>query len=82
MRTFFFMAGLMAMVFGLELFLVDRFVMSFASDLPPLVGLQQVLSGTGPANPRVIDPPEWICYTLLSTGATTMLYALSAPVRH
>jgi hypothetical protein len=26
-----------------------------------------------------IDPPEWLAYTLASTGVLTMLYALALP---
>ena len=31
------------------------------------------------ARPRVIDPPDWAAFSLLSVGAVTMLYAIALP---
>ncbi len=37
------------------------------------------MTGTNEKKQKVINPPEWAAFSLLSIGAVTMLYAVALP---
>lgn len=74
-RSFFLAVGLSVCIIGLECLVVDSFVVSAEGGL---------LGGGGEASrggSRELTPPDWAPWSLLSTGAVTMLYSFTIPQR-
>lgn len=90
-RNQYFFAGLLIMMIGLQLRVVSSYVLtpettrllankaqSTSSASPP----QLALSGGGPAAilpsaRKVVRPPEWLGWCLISVGAVLILHSLS-----
>jgi hypothetical protein len=72
----FFATGTFAALCGAVLFRVDRVVLTRSEDDARVV---DVISRNIADDRREIDPPEWLAYTLVSTGLLTVLYALALP---
>lgn len=78
-RAFFMAVGLSLCVFGVECMVVDRFVLAdtvtrttpfmITEDIPTLDGDQLTTQR------RILVPPEWAPWGLLSGGIMTVLYA-------
>jgi hypothetical protein len=76
LRAMFFATGTFAALCGAVLFRVDRVVLTRSKDDARVV---DVISHNSADDRCEIDPPEWLAYTLVSTGLLTMLYALALP---
>jgi hypothetical protein len=76
LRAMFFATGTFAALCGAVLFRVDRVVLTRSADDVRIV---DVIGRSLPDSRCEIDPPEWLAYTLVSTGVLTMLYALALP---
>lgn len=77
LRAMFFAIGTFAALCGLLLFRIDRVVLTPTAEDDQ--GLLRIVSRSTANDCREIDPPDWLPYTLASTGALTMLYALAMP---
>jgi len=44
-------------------------------------GFRGLFSSKSASKPKVINPPEWAAFSLLSVGSVTMLYACVLPRR-
>ena len=76
LRTMFFATGTFAALCGAVLFRVDRVVLTRSpNDARVVDSISRSLSD----GRCEIDPPEWLAYTLVSTGLLTMLYAVALP---
>lgn len=90
-RAFFLAVGGMLLVMGIESLVLDHAVL--ASDISlaqqPAATTEPVFDEWGfeidrkPAQPaqKTIQPPEWAPWSMLSSGAVIMLYALSSKIR-
>jgi len=78
-RAFFLAVGIYFCVLGGECLVVDRFVM--AGEQPAAEpAAPATMFGAAPAAASVqreLKPPEWAPWSLLSTGAVVILYALT-----
>lgn len=83
MRSTFFSAGLFILLWGVAFLFVDKVELAVKSKPePPRTGFRGFFSRVTSTNERkqkVIDPPEWAAFSLLSIGAVTMLYAVALP---
>ena len=76
LRAMFLALGTFAALCGAVLFRVDRVVLTRSQDDARVVDMISRNLSEGRCE---VDPPEWLAYTLLSTGLLTMLYALALP---
>ena len=81
LRATFFSIGMFIALWGASLFFVDKIVLKVADDAgarPP--GFRGMLANQAQQKQqRVIAPPDWVSFSLLSVGAVTMLYAVALP---
>ena len=76
--------GLFITLWGVSFLFVDKLMIK-AKEVPPQ---QQAFRGFFAAvtpngnKHRIIDPPEWAAFSLLSIGTVTMLYSVALPRRH
>lgn len=73
-RALFMALGLSAVILGLECLVVERAVLARSLDAP--AEGRATVSG-----PRDLIPPDWAPWSLLSTGAVTILYSVTLPKR-
>ncbi|MFO1093713.1 MAG: hypothetical protein U0992_10430 [Planctomycetaceae bacterium] len=77
-RATFFAIGICAVLIGLLLFQVDQVVLMRTSSGD---GLGDWLAAWRGNDSATVDPPDWLPYSLASTGLVTLLYALALPKR-
>ena len=77
-RALFFGLGAFVGLWGMSLVAVDGVVLSVAEDAQPSRVLEAV-SQVAPDGRRMIDPPDWIGFTLVGMGGLTMLYSVALP---
>ena len=73
-RAMFMALGLSAVILGLECLVVEKAVLA-RSTAAPVEGQPAVSA------PRDFIPPDWAPWSLMSTGAVTMLYSVTLPKR-
>lgn len=80
MRAAFFAVGLFVTLCGVTLLFVDRIVMKAEADPQQREPGFRAMIGMRPvAQPKIVDPPEWAAFSLLSVGSVTMLYSFALP---
>jgi len=84
-RNQFFLAGLVLLFLGIQFRLVDnftlnekttRFLASRMQERPPTTAILGQNVGVGH---KVVHPPEWLGYALLSIGSVLVLHSLAMP---
>jgi hypothetical protein len=78
LRATFFAIGMFAVLNGMLLFQVDQLVLLRT---PAGDGLGDRLAEWRGNDSAVFDPPDWLPYSLASTGMVTLLYAIALPKR-
>ncbi len=73
-RSLFIAVGISAVLLGVECLLIDKAVL--ARREAPAPGMQESVGRN-----REIVPPDWAPWSLMSTGAVTVLYSFSLPRR-
>jgi hypothetical protein len=78
-RSFFLAVGIMLLIVGIECLLIDSATLFAASES----SAADFMDPTRPAgqSTRVISPSEWVPWTLLSSGAIVIIYAVTLPKR-
>jgi hypothetical protein len=71
-RSFFLALGITAVILGVEALAIDKAVLN--------VNNKTGAAGK-PATQRVISPPEWAPWSLMSAGTVVMLYSFTIPNR-
>ncbi|MFQ5732113.1 MAG: hypothetical protein ACE5KM_09165 [Planctomycetaceae bacterium] len=81
MRSTFFAAGLFVALWGAAFLFVDKVQMKMPGDPKPEPGFRGFLTQVAPqpARRKIVDPPDWAAFSLMSLGAVTMLYAVALP---
>jgi hypothetical protein len=82
LRGTFFSIGMFIALWGVSLLFVDKLVIKMPDDAAARTpGFRGMLGQQNPQQPRerVIDPPDWAAFSMLSIGAVTMLYAVALP---
>jgi hypothetical protein len=78
LRAMFFSTGMFVVLCGASLLLVDQLVLNLKSEKPSLTDTR-FFSTVNANRQRVIDPPDWAAYCLMSLGSVTVLYAVALP---
>jgi len=84
LRGTFFSVGMFITLWGVSLLFVDKLVLNMPEDVAARTpGFRGMYQGNQQQQQqqrqKVIDPPEWAAFSLLSVGAVTMLYAIALP---
>ena len=77
-RALFFGVGAFVGLWGMSLFAVDGVLLTLAPEATDS-RLIQAVSIASVDGRRMIDPPDWVSYTLVSMGGLTMLYSVALP---
>ncbi len=82
-RSFFFAVGTMFIIVGVECLLIDSATLSGGQ--PDTVSVSNTWFGPQQmmvVEPqRIVQPPEWIRWSLIASGAVVLLYAATLPRR-
>ena len=78
-RAIFLAVGIFLMILGLECLGVERVSLKMREDTPPSSALLEDDQKVGPR--RVLTPPGWAPWSLLSSGAVVCLYSFTIPLR-
>ena len=71
-RSFFLALGITAVILGVEALAIEKAVLN----------VRNKSTGAGqPATQRVITPPEWAPWSLMSAGTVVMIYSFTLPGR-
>jgi hypothetical protein len=85
-RNQYFLIGLVILLLGIQLRMVESYVLNekaskfVAERLAPLSsesGEGHLMPSAGPTPARTIHPPAWLGYALISTGAVLVLHSLA-----
>ena len=82
MRSTFFATGLFLALWGVTFLFVERIELKMTSEAksePGFRGLFSRMTTTQTHRGKIIDPPDWAAFSLMSLGAVTMLYAVALP---
>lgn len=77
-RAVFFSIGLFIALWGGSFLVVDKLVLS-SDENPAQAGFRGLFGGNPQARKKVVDPPDWAAFSLMSVGTVTMLYAVALP---
>ncbi len=77
-RAIFFSLGLFIALWGGSFLVIDKLVLN-TDDTPAQAGFRGLFGGVAQARKKVIDPPDWAAFSLMSVGTVTMLYAVALP---
>jgi len=79
-RAFFLAAGVFLVLLGAQCLGVEKFVLKSHESVAPKTDLfGNTQPQVGPH--KVIDPPDWAPWSLMSTGAVVCLYSFTVPAR-
>jgi hypothetical protein len=77
-RAVFFSLGLFIALWGGAFLVIDKLVL-VSDEAPVQAGFRGLFGGAVAAKKRVVDPPDWAAFSLMSVGTVTMLYAVALP---
>lgn len=85
-RNQYFMIGLVVLLLGVQLRFVDSFVLNekatrFLIERSNKAEVRSInlLPAAGPAVRKVVRPPEWLGWALMSVGSVLILHSLAMP---
>ena len=83
-RNHYFLAGIVLLLVGIQLRMVDAFVLNEATTrfLSQRAGgaaeaVGSILPAVGPTPRKTVRPPEWLGWALMSVGSVLVLHALA-----
>ncbi|MEX0714807.1 MAG: hypothetical protein WD278_20935 [Pirellulales bacterium] len=85
-RNHYFMAGVFVLLLGLQLRLVDSFILNESATrfvntrlmVPAGTATKsQFFPAVGPTPRKVVRPPEWLGWALMSVGSVLILHSLA-----
>jgi hypothetical protein len=79
MRATFFAIGLFVTLWGVSFLVVDKIELNMKSEAVPQNGFRGLFNAVGPDRKKVVDPPDWAAFSLMSVGTVTMLYSVALP---
>lgn len=79
LRASFFAAGLFVLLCGISLLFVDKLVLANMEDEPAEADVQGLLATEPADEDNILDPPDWVAFSLMSVGSVTILYAVALP---
>jgi hypothetical protein len=85
-RNHYFLAGLVILMLGIQMRMVDSFVLSsestkfLAARFPNAKGATIANMSSSSSGPRkTLRPPEWLGWALISAGSVLVLHSLAMP---
>jgi len=87
-RNHYFMAGLVVLVLGIQMRMVDSFVLSSEStrflatrfqNAKGATFAQMVPAGSSSGPRKTLRPPEWLGWAMISFGSVLVLHSLAMP---
>ena len=78
-RSIFFSLGMFIALWGGAFLVVDKMVLNTDSDPTAQGGFRGLFGGASQTKKKVVDPPDWAAFSLMSLGTVTMLYAVALP---
>lgn len=79
MRATFFAIGLFVTLWGVGFLVIDKVVLKMNGEAAQQTGFRGLFTAVAPEKSRVIDPPDWAAFSLMSVGTVTMLYSVALP---
>ncbi len=79
LRASFFAAGLFVLLCGISLLFVDKLVLANLEDEPAEADVQGLLTTEPADEDNILDPPDWVAFSLMSVGSVTILYSVALP---
>ncbi|HVW39580.1 MAG TPA: hypothetical protein VHB99_19815 [Pirellulales bacterium] len=82
-RNHYFMAGVVLLLLGIQLRMIDAFVLNESTTrfLSQRAGgaatAAAILPSIGPAPRKTVRPPDWLGWALMSVGSVLVLHALA-----
>ena len=77
--------GLFVTLWGISFLFIDKLIIKAKKDVQPqqqaFRGLFAAVTPQGSKH-KIVDPPDWAAFSLLSIGTVTMLYSVALPRRH
>ncbi len=85
-RAFFLAIGVTFCILGLECMVLDKAVLASGGGVGALASTQPEYDAYGfendpAAEARIIEPPDWAPWSLMSTGSIVLLYSLTRRIR-
>ncbi len=80
LRSSFFSLGLFIALWGVTFLFVDQVVLRVdgnGDQRSP--GFRGLFTSADSKQQKIVDPPDWAAFSLLSIGTVTMLYAVALP---
>lgn len=84
LRASFFACGVFVTLCGVSFLTIDKLVLNKVDEKTRAQGFRGMLASTQVVEREsrpVIDPPEWMAFSLMSIGTVTMLYSAALPKR-
>jgi hypothetical protein len=83
-RNHYFMAGLVFLFLGIQLRLIDSYVLNekvskLVAPKTSATSTGLLLPAIGPTPRKVIRPPQWLGWALMSVGSVLMLHSFAMP---
>ena len=79
LRSTFFATGLFVALWGVSFLFVDKIVLSINDEPQQGQRFRGLFTSITPEHQKIIDPPDWAAFSLMSVGVVTMLYAVALP---
>lgn len=78
LRSTCFALGMFVMLMGASFLFVDKFVLNLTEENSRDMAFRGLFT-LNSSRQRVLDPPEWVAFSLMSIGSVTMLYSVALP---
>lgn len=88
-RNQFFLAGMLLVFLGLQFRMVESFTLNekttqflakrMQSTSDGAVAVANIIPATGALPRKVVQPPQWLGYAMLSVGSVLVLHSLAMP---
>jgi hypothetical protein len=78
-RAMFLAMGVFLLLLGVQCLGVSQFVLKVRDEAPTAGSFLETTSAVGPQ--KIIAPPPWAPWSLMSTGAVVCLYSFTIPKR-
>jgi hypothetical protein len=81
LRSGFFAGGMFVLIWGASFLMIDRVIFKMEEVAVEKKGasLRGLFTTLNAENKRELSIPDWGCFSMMSIGAVTMLYAVALP---
>lgn len=79
LRAMFFAVGLFVTLWGGAFLMIDKVVLDVKTEAVKESGFRGLFTKAAADQKKVVDPPDWAAFSLMSVGTVTMLYSIALP---